>query len=172
MNDQELRDAQAVRRALSAAFLTVGTRPFPGSDAAIAAKLAELDVICDLSLGYLRLTQSGTPIEISGACERIRKELPQLFSPDPRRDAVSCRQDLERGSPDEIARAKSAYISQHGLASWAALPQTRAEAETKTAPVNLDMTRAQWLALPFAERARLSGVIGPDALSKIMTRKG
>ena len=118
------------------------------------------------------MTQAGTEIVPSGMAERIRKELPLLFVPDSKRDAISCKADLERGSAVEISQAKSRYIQQHGLAAWEALPATRAEYELKTAPVNPDMTRAQCMALPFSERVRLSGVFTPEVLARIMERKG
>jgi hypothetical protein len=172
MTDQEIRAEQETRRALLSAFLTVGMRPLPNSEGALLAKLQELGVIADLSAGYLKLNQAGTEISLSGACERLRKELPQLFASDPRHDAVSSREDLERGTAQEIAKAKAAYISQYGYNAYAALPQTKKQAALKTAPVNVSMTRAEWLALPSAERARLCSVLEPDTLAKIISRKG
>jgi hypothetical protein len=125
MTDQEIRAEQETRRALLSAFLTVGMRPLPNSEGALLAKLQELGVIADLSAGYLKLNQAGTEISLSGACERLRKELPQLFASDPRHDAVSSREDLERGTAQEIAKAKAAYIGQYGYNAYAALPQPK-----------------------------------------------
>ena len=172
MTDEEIRNEQALRTALKSAFLTIGMRPLPDSEAALLAKLRELGVECDMSSGYLRMNQGATEISLSGACERLRKELPTLFAADPRHDAVSSREDLERGTPSEIVTAKSKYISQHGYDAYAALPQTKKQAALQTAPVNVSMTRAEWLALDWKERARLCSVLDPETLGKIINRKG
>lgn len=172
MTDAELKNEQELRRALLSAFMTVGMRPLPDSEAALLAKLQELGVAADVSAGYLRLNQAGTEISLSGACERLRKEMPDKFAADPRHDLVSSREDLERGTVQEIAHAKSSYISKFGYAAFAALPQTKKQAALKTAPVNPSMSRAEWLALPSSERARLCSVLDQDTLGKIMSRKG
>jgi hypothetical protein len=171
MTETELRNEMQLRRALLTTFMQCGMRTLPGAEATILAQLKALGVECDASLGYLRMTQAGTEIAPSGMTERIRKELPLLFVPDPKRDTVSCRQDLERGTATEIMQAKSKYITQNGLAMWEALPKTRAESELKTAPVSPDMTKLQYLALPFAERVRLSGIFDAETIGKIMARK-
>jgi len=173
MTDAEIRHEQQLRTALRAVFMQCGMRFIvPDAEATILAKLKALGVECNADLGYLRMNQGATEIVPSGMCERIRKELPLLFVPDPKRDTVSSKQDLERGSAVEISAAKSQYIRDHGLASWQALPATRAQSELQTAPVNPDMTRAEYLALPFAERARLAGVFDAATLSRIIGRKG
>ena len=172
MSDAELRNDVAVRGALRAAFLSVGMRPQGDSDGALLNKLSELGVVADMSLGYLRLTQGATEISLSAACERLRKELPTLFAADPKRDAIASREDLERGTAAEVAHAKSAWISKHGLSAWESLPKTRAEAERKNAPINPDMTRSQWLSLPFAERSRMAGIFDAATIGKIMSRRG
>jgi hypothetical protein len=173
MTDAEIKQEQQLRSQLRTVFLQCGMR-FASQDAerTIAAKLTELGVTCDTSLGYLRMTQGATEIAPSGMAERIRKDLPNLFSADPKRDSIASRQDLERGSASEIASAKSNYIREHGLSAFEALPRTRAEAEIKNTPVNQDLTRAQYLALPFADRVRLSGVFSADTLARIMARRG
>jgi hypothetical protein len=172
MTDAEIRNEQALRSALRSAFLTVGMRPFPDSEATMLAKLKELGCTTDLSAGYLKLFQAGTEISLSGACERLRRELPSLFAADPRHDAVSSREDLERGTSAEVAKAKSAYISQHGYNAYAALPQTRKQAAVKSARVDPSMTKNEWLALPFSERSRLAAVFDQETLGKILSRKG
>ena len=172
MTDEEIKKDIAVRKALHAMFLQCGLRPATNSESTILAKFKELGVTFDVSLGYLQMFQAGTEIVPSGACERIRKELPQLFPADPKRDAVSSLEDLERGTAKEIALAKSAFIKDHGVGAFAALPRTRKQAEHQTAPVNPDMTHAEWLALPISERARLSTVFDPATLSKIIARRG
>jgi hypothetical protein len=172
MTDAELREDIAVRRALASMFMQCGMRPMPDADRVILEKLQALGVTCDLSAGYLVLRQAETEIVPSGMCERIRRELPLLFLPDPKRDTVSCREDLERGTVVEIARGKSSYIAQFGLARWAALPKTKADAERINAPTTPDMTRAQYLSLPRSERVRLSGVFDHATLATIMARKG
>ena len=171
MTDAEIRNEQALRGALRSAFLAVGIRPLPDSEATLLAKLQELGVTADVSAGYLKLNQGATEISLSGACERLRKELPSLFAADPKHDAVSSREDLERGTPLEVARAKTAYIAKFGFEQWANLPQTKKQAEWKSAPVNPDMTKAEWLALPFSERSRLTAVFDQETLGKILVRK-
>jgi hypothetical protein len=173
MTDTEIRQEQQLRTALRSAFMQCGMRFIsPDAEATILAKLKALGVECNATLGYLRMNQGATEIAPSGMCERLRAELPLLFAPDPKRDAVSSKADLERGSAVEISAAKSQYIREHGLASWEALPATRAQSELQTAPVNPDMTKAQYLALPFSERVRLSGVFTPEVLARIIGRKG
>jgi hypothetical protein len=154
------------------AFMAVGMRPLPDSEQTLLAKLTELGCTADLSSGYLKLFQGATEISLSGACERLRKECATSFAADPRHDAVSSREDLERGTAQEIAAAKSKYISQHGYNAYAALPQTKKQAAIKNAPVNVSMTRQEWLAVPSSERARLCSVMDPTTLARIMSRKG
>ena len=172
MTDAEIRNEQALRSALHSAFMTVGMRPLPDREPTMLAKLKELGCVADVTAGYLKINCAGTEISLSGACERLRKELPSLFAADPKHDAVSSREDLERGTAQEIARAKTAYIGKFGFEQWAALPQTKKQAQWQSAPVNPDMTKAEWLALPFAERARLTAVFDPQTLGKILSRKG
>ena len=172
MTDQELQQDIALRRALVSAFLVCGMRPLDGCEGQLVGKLTALGVVADMSAGYLRLSQLGSDISLSGACERLRRELPTCFAADPKRDSIASREDFERGSQSEISAAKSKWISEHSLEAWEKLPNTRKEAERRNAPVNADMTRNEWLALPFSERVRLSAVLGPETLQKIMGRKG
>jgi hypothetical protein len=172
MTDAELKNDLAVRTALHATFLQYGMRPQENSTPAILAMLKQLGCTLDMSSGYLRIYQAGTEIAPSGAAERIRKELPQLFAADPKRDAISSLEDLERGTREEISKAKSLYIKEHGMNAFTALPKTRKQAAHQTAPTTADMTKAEWLALPVSERARLSTVFDPATLSKIIARRG
>jgi hypothetical protein len=172
MTDAEIKNEQELRRALLSAFMQCGMRPLPDSEGALLTKLQELGVTADVSAGYLKLNQAGTEISLSGACERLRRELPQSFAADPRHDAVSSREDLERGTASEVAKAKSDYISKYGYNAYAALPQTKRQAALQTAPVNIQMTRLEWLALDWKERARLCSILEPDVIAKIISRKG
>jgi hypothetical protein len=84
----------------------------------------------------------------------------------------SSREDLERGTPQEIAKAKVAFISKNGYSGWETLPQTKKQADRQNPPVNPSMIRAEWLALPFSERSRLTAVSDKETLGKIISRKG
>jgi hypothetical protein len=172
MTDAEIKNEQELRRALVSALMQCGMRALPDAEGALLSKLTEFGVTCDTSLGYLKLNQAGTEISLSGACERLRKECPNCFAADPRHDAVSSREDLERGTALEIAAAKSKYISQFGYNAYAALPQTKKQAALQTAPVNIQMTRLEWLALGWRERAKLCSILEPDAIARIIGRKG
>jgi hypothetical protein len=172
MNDTELQNAVAIRRAVNTAFLQCGMRLL--SDDAIEpilAKLTELGCTCDASQGYLRVTQGATEIAPSGMCERMRKDMPTLFVSDPKRDVISSLEDFQRGTALERAHARAEYITQYGLEAFESLPRTKADATRKNAPVSPSMTRSEWLALPLRERARLMGIFDADTLGRIMSRR-
>jgi hypothetical protein len=170
MDVTEIQNSVALRNALVSAFRQHGMRLLPDSDMQVLALLQSKGVTLNVSeSGYLELRQGSTLMVLSNAFETLRKENPELFVSDPRRDAIASREDF-RGSPSEIAAAKSRWIGQHGPAAWERLPRTRAEAELHSAVPSADMTRKEYLSLPFAERVQLSGALGPDALSKIMAR--
>jgi len=172
MTDEQLKEDLAIRRALNSVFLQCGMRPRPDAESQLLNKLRELGCTLDISSGYLKIFQSGTEVAPSGAAERIRKDNPQLFAADPKRDAVSSLEDLERGTSKEISQAKSQYIRDHGMSAFAALPRTKVQAAHQNAEVKPDMSRAEWLALPVSERARLSTIFDPATLSKIIARRG
>ena len=173
MTEAELRADSAVRVALLNQLNACGMHPLPNTETTILRWFAEKSVSLDASHGYLALTQSdGNAAVPSSACETLRREHPEFFAADATRDKVSCKQDLERGTQTDIYKAKSAYIAQHGLAAWEALPKTKDEAVRKSAPVSLDMTRAEYLALTLSERARFAGAVGAEGVSRIMARRG
>jgi hypothetical protein len=68
------------------------------------------------------------------------------------------------------AKGKRDYITKHGLEAFEKLPQTA----TTITTVVLDKTRLtakEYLSLPRAQRAELSGAWGYDAVGKILARK-
>jgi hypothetical protein len=172
-NDTEMREQLAVRSALLSQLHACGMRPLPDSEAEILRWFADKNVLVSAANGYIELTKDdGSAAVPSSACETLRRERPELFLADPKRDKVSSRADLERGSQSEISRAKAIYVSEHGLAAWERLPQTKAEAERKAVVPSPDMTAKEYRALPFSDRVRLSGIIGPAGVGKILGRKG
>jgi len=173
MNEVEMKTELATRNALLTTFHQCGMKPLADSETAILAKLKELGVSAEASAGYLSLTTlDGTAIVPSAACERIRKECPHLFVADPRRDAVSSRADLERGTPQEVSQAKAQFITKNGLAAYEALPKTRAEAERRAVTPSADLTRSEYLSLSFSDKSRLAGVLGSAGIGRIMSRRG
>jgi hypothetical protein len=173
MDTEQLKSASAVRTALLNQLNACGMHPLPNTESAVLAWFADKGVTASAPSGYLVLTQTdGSAAVPSSACETLRRERPELFTADPARDTVSSLQDLERGSASEIARAKSQYISKHGLEAYQRLPRTNAQAELTAVPVSLDLSRSQYLALSFSEKSRLAGVIGAKGIEKIMSRRG
>ena len=171
MDADEIRQQVEVRNAVADTFANFGMR-FCCQDGPeqIVSKLRDLGVTATIGPLGLELKQGQTEMSLSKACATLRQQNAALFSSDVRFDAISSKEDFH-GSPQEIAQAKSAWISKHGAASFAALPTTRADAELRSVAPSANMTRKQWLALPFSERARLSAVLGPDALGRIIARK-
>jgi hypothetical protein len=171
MNEVEMKTELAVRNAVISQLHSCGLKPLEGSEPAISEWFKSKGVTATAPNGYLELTQTdGSAAVPSSACETLRKELPHLFVPDPKRDAISSRQDLERGTSQEISHAKANFISQHGLPAYEALPRTRAEAERKAVAPSPDMTRSEYLSLSFSDKARLAGVLGSAGIGKIMAR--
>jgi hypothetical protein len=70
-----------------------------------------------------------------------------------------------------VAKAKVASISKNGHSAWENLPRTKKQAERQNAPVNPSMIRAEWLALPFSERTRLTAVFDKETLGKSSVEK-
>lgn len=172
MNETEIRQSAAVQNALLKTFHSVGMKPLQDTEGTLLEKLTAMGVTADTSAGYLSLTLAdGTEVVPSAACERLRKENPLLFVADPKRDAVSSREDLERGTPEEIFKAKSAYIKTAGADAYERLPRTKAEAEVKAAAPSPSMTRKEYLSLNRHDKAQLAGVIGAAGIGKIMARR-
>jgi hypothetical protein len=172
MTNEELKSDAATRTALLNQLNQLGMHPLPDSEHAILAWFTGKGAACSAQPGYLVVTQAdGSPVVPSSACETLRRERPELFAADAKRDKVSSRQDLERGSASEIFKAKSDYIKEHGVEMWERLPATKVSAEKRSAPVSLDMTRDEYKQLSFREKARLAGVVGPNGIGKIMNRK-
>jgi len=162
-----------VRNALISQLHQCGMKPLPNSEKTILDWFAGRGVTCSAEPGYLVLTQQdGSAAVPSAACETLRKEMPQLFLPDPRRDSIVCLQDMERGTPLEIARAKSAYLKAHGQTSYENLPRTREQAERRAVVPHVDMTRKEYLQLSLSDKSALAGAIGAAGIAKIMSRQG
>ena len=173
MTTEDMRQQVAVRNAIITQLHSCGMRPLEGSEAAILQWFTSRGVTATAPNGYLVLTQSdGSAAVPSSACETLRTECPHLFVPDPKRDAITSRADLERGTTLEIARAKSEFINKHGLAAFENLPRTKADAERRAVAPSPDMTAREYAQLSRSEKSRLIGAVGIDAITKIMARKG
>jgi hypothetical protein len=169
MNAEEIQNAANVRKTLCSSFLMAGLRLLPDADDSVLSLLSEKGVTATVDATGLHLHQGQTEMVLSNAFETIRKEHPELFASDPRRDAISCREDFH-GSASEIRSAKAAYIGQYGIAAWERLPVTRAEALQKAAIPRENMSRQEYLALPFKERSALAGIVGAEGIQRIMAR--
>jgi len=172
MNTEQMQKDLQVRNALLQTFHQHGMKPLPDALEPILAKLTELGVTANADAGYLSLTQGDTAVVPSAACERIRSLLPQLFVADPRRDKVSSREDLERGTPGEIAKAKSDWVKANGMQRWESLPRTKAQAEAKAIVPSAMLTAKEFRLLSRADKAALSGVLGYAGIERIMARRG
>jgi hypothetical protein len=171
MTAEEIKGQVALHNALVSAFYAAGIKPLADSEQRILDYLTSLGVKASADAGYLTLEQSGTQMVVSSACESVRKAHPEWFAFDFKRDGagVISREDFH-GTPREIAAAKSAYLSKHGLAAWEQLPATRAEAQRKSAIPSATMSRSEYLSLSFSDRSRLAGIIGADGVGRIMSR--
>ena len=173
MTDAEIQKELQVRNALINQLHACNMRPLENTESALASWFSDRGAKLDASQGYLTITlPDGQPAIPSSCCETLRRERPELFVPDPRTDSICCRADLERGTPQEIAKSKSGYISKFGLEAFQLLPKSRAEAETRAVAPNPDMTRKEFLSLPFRERSRLAGIVKENGLRRIMARQG
>ena len=170
MDTAAIQTEVQVRNALLAGFHSVGMRLLPDADLQVLALLKSKGVNVSVSdSGYLELSQAGTQMVLSQAFETLRKDNPTWFVSDPRRDAISSRQDFH-GSASEVAGAKSAWIAKHGIAAWEALPATREQAELRSAVPSASMSKKEYLSLTFSERAQLAGLLGGDGIARIMAR--
>jgi len=168
---EEIKQDFALQNALRDSFWLLGLRLLPDREADVLAHLRSLGVKVTTEHGYLEATTAeGTGVVLSAAAETIRSKNPTWFASDPKRDAVSSREDLERGSASEVLKAKSDWIKSHGLTAWEHLPRTKADAEKKAVVPNANMTRSEYLSLPFSERSKLSGILGPAVIGRIMAR--
>jgi hypothetical protein len=170
---EELAVSPELFNAVLQGFHSQGIKPLndPAVEAAVA-KLREYGVTAQTNEhGNLELMQNGALAPVSTVLESLRKKHAELFTPDAKRDDVVCRNDLSRGTVTEQSQAKSAWIGKYGIAAWEALPQTREKAELRSATPSRGMTRAEYLSMPFSERVRLSGTLGPDAIGQIMNRR-
>lgn len=167
-----LQTKQTLEFAAATAAHSAGMKILSGKESEVVAKFIQLGVEPSTSeYGTLELRQGETEMVLSKAFEKVRTAAPELFVADPRRDAVTSRQDLERGSPDDILRAKSAWISQHGLSEYERLPQTRAKAEAVALIPSTEMSREEYLRLPVRDKARLAGLKdGDQIIARIMSR--
>src|ERR1700676_1703977 len=106
MTELELKAEKETRTRLLNQLNACGMHPLPDTEPALIKWFTEKGVTCDASQGYLTLTQSdGSAAVPSSACETLRKERPDLFAADAKRDKISSRQDLERGTKLEINKA-------------------------------------------------------------------
>ena len=173
MNPEELREQIAVRNAIISQLHSCGMRPLADSETAVLDWLKSRGVVASAPNGYLVLTQSdGSAVVPSAAMETLRKERPELFVPDPKRDAITSRADFERGTASEINHAKATYITKHGLEAYENLPRTKADAERKAVAPSPDMTAREYAQLSRSEKSRLIGAVGINVITKIMARKG
>ncbi|MBZ5722293.1 MAG: hypothetical protein LAO03_18125 [Acidobacteriia bacterium] len=156
------------------AFHAHGIKPLDATIGTVVETLAtKYGVTASISdLGHLELTQNGSPAVLSTVLEAYRKKHGEQFVADPRRDDVVSRQDLERGTPQEIVQAKAKFIGMHSVEAFENLPKTRDEAQRKAAVPSMDMTKDEYLSLSLKDRSRLVGKIGPEAIGKIMQRRG
>lgn len=170
MDTVTIEQTFAIRKALAAAFSQHGMRLLPGGVEQVEQLLKSKGVAVTINpAGFLELRQDATQIVVSSALEGIRTQAPALFVSDPRYDAISSREDF-RGSPAEILKAKALWLSQHSLAAWETMPATKAEAERKAAPIDANMSRAQYMALSLAEKSQLISAIGSEGIEQIMVR--
>jgi uncharacterized protein YdbL (DUF1318 family) len=147
-------------------------KPLEGSEAKILEQIKALGVSCDTSAGYLSLTQAdNSGVVPSALAERLRKDSPLLFVPDPSRDPVTSKADLERGTDGEIQKAKAQFITKFGLEKWNSLPATKEDARKRAVVPDINMTRSEYMSLSFKERSAMCS-LGTDVISKIMARKG
>jgi hypothetical protein len=171
MNEAEIRQQVAVRNAVITQLHGCGMRPLEGSEAAILDWFKGRGVTLSADHGYLELKMAdGSAAIPSSACETLRRELPHLFVADPRRDEISSLADF-RGTQTEILKAKAAYVSKHGLAAYERLPRTAAEAQRKAVAPSANMTRDEYHRLSLKEKAQLTGILGPDGIGRIMSRR-
>jgi hypothetical protein len=171
MNDVKMRAELATRNALINQLHSCNMRPLEGTEPALEKWFNDKGAKLDASQGYLTITQSdGSAAVPSQCCETLRRERPELFVPDPSKDTICCKSDLEKGSGQDILRAKSQYIAKHGLESYTLLPKTRSEAEVRAIAPGPDITRKEYLSLSFRERSRLAGIIKEDGVRRIMAR--
>lgn len=173
MDVAELQKQADVSRKLTQLFYQCGIKPLEGSEAKILEQVKALGVTASTDAGYLSLTQGpdNSGVVPSALAERLRKDHPLLFVPDPSRDAVTSKQDLERGSDGEIQKSKAAYISKFGIERWNSLPATKEEAKKKAIVPDINMTAREYMSLGWKERAAMCS-LGTDVISKIMARKG
>jgi hypothetical protein len=169
--DNELRSQVATREALRDAFSSYGMR-FTEADNVdiILGKLSALGVTATVGPLGLELAQGSTEMSLAKACATLRQQNPTLFASDTRFDQISSLEDFH-GLPSEVIKAKSQWVSEHGLAAFEALPRTRAKAALQSVAPSATMRRQEWLAIPLKERARLMDVLGVDTVGKIMARK-
>lgn len=176
MTPEEMRGQIAAQNAIVNQLHQCGMRPLAGTEDTIVEWFKSRGCTLSAERGYLEVTMAdGTAAVPSAACETLRREKPELFAADIKRDKICCKADLERGTPLEIIRAKSAYVAQHGEESLANLPKTREEAELRSAEVSPAMTRRQYEALSRSQKANFISALGDSALevlAKIMVRKG
>src|SRR5579862_4983040 len=159
MTPEEMRQQVAVRNAVVSQLHSCGMRPLQNTEPAILAWFKSRGCTLSAERGYLEVTQAdGNAAVPSSACETLRKELPHLFVPDPKRDEISSLEGLSRGTPQERLKARAAFIAKHGLDAFEALPKTQKEAERKSVAPSPDMTRKEYLGLSLREKSQLAGI--------------
>lgn len=170
MTEQEMRDSIVARNAVLNQLNQMGLRPLAGSEDKILLWFKDRGVSASAPNGYLVLVQAdGSACVPSSACETLRKERPELFASSPRFDKISSLEDFNRGTQQEIAKAKSDYIRQHGEAAYTALPRTKEQAELKSAEVSPAMSRREWLACDSKTKSRFISAMGDSATQVVAT---
>jgi hypothetical protein len=173
MTPEQMKSAVVTRNAILSELNRIGLRVIEGCEDEVTKWFASKNVTADLSAGFLQLRQSdGSEVVPSRAMLTLRGERPELFCSSPKYDKITSREDLNRGTPSEISKAKALYIRENGLAAFERLPRTRAEAQLRSAEIGPGMTKREYLALSLSEKSRLAGIVGANAIAVIMNRRG
>jgi hypothetical protein len=173
MTPEQMRDAVLQRCAILSELNRIGLRVIEGCEDEVTKWFASKGVTCDLSAGFLQMRQAdGSEAIPSQACLTLRREKPELFASSVKYDAISSREDFNRGTHQEQVAARTEYIRKFGLVAFETLPRTHAEAQLKSVEIGPGMTRREYLSLSLAEKSRLLGTIGGQAVAVIMNRKG
>ncbi len=173
MTPEQMRQQLASRNAILSELNRIGLRPLAGSEDAITKWFADRNVTATTASGYLEMKQAdGGDVVPSRACTTLRTEHPEFFASSPKFDKISSLEDFSRGTEQERARARAAYITKFGLAAFENLPRTREQAELKSAEIGPGMTAREYKSLTLAEKSRLAGIIGADGIAIILRRKG
>jgi hypothetical protein len=142
MTEAEMRQAVIARTAILSELNRIGLRVIEGCEDEVAKWFSDKGVTTSVANGFLEMKQAdGGDVVPSRALVTLRTARPELFASSPKYDKISSREDLNRGTPSEISKAKSDFIKEFGLSVFEKLPKTRAEATLKSCEVGPGMTR-------------------------------